>query len=85
MADFVYGLCMITSILCALLLMRGYRQSRTRLLFWSALCFAGLALNSALLMVDLYIVPETDLFYLRTGVALLAITALLYGLIWERG
>lgn len=83
MAEFVYGLCAMTSITCALLLWRGYRQRRTRLLFWSALCFAGLALNNALLMVDLYLVPDTDLFYLRTGIALAAISAMLYGLTWE--
>jgi hypothetical protein len=84
MADFVYGLCTVTSIASAILLLRGYRQRRTRLLFWSALCFAGLALNNALLLVDLYVVPKTDLFYLRTGVALAAVSSMLYGLIWER-
>ena len=61
----------------------GYRRNRTRLLFWSAWCFAGLALNNALLLVDLYVVPEIDLFVLRTSVALLAMLVLLYGLIWD--
>ena len=53
MAEFVYTLCAATSILCAWLLFRGYRRHRTRLLFWSALCFSGLALNNALLLFDL--------------------------------
>jgi hypothetical protein len=83
MAEFVYGLCTITSIVCAVLLWRGYRASRTRLLFWSSLCFVGLALNNALLLVDLYVVPDTDLFVLRTSVALAGMSVLLYGLIWD--
>jgi hypothetical protein len=83
MAEFVYGLCSLTSIVCAILLWKGYRRSRTRLLFWSALCFIGLAVNNALLLVDLYLVPNTDLFVVRTGAALLGMTVLLYGLIWD--
>jgi hypothetical protein len=83
MAEFVYGLCTITSILCAVLLLRGYRQNRTRLLFWSSLCFVALALNNALLLVDLYLVPDLDLFVLRTGIALIGMCVLLYGLIWD--
>jgi hypothetical protein len=84
MAEFVYGLCALTSIICAFLLLRGYWQRRTRLLFWSALCFIGLAINNALLLVDLYVVPGTDLFLPRTGVAVLAIGLMLYGLVWDR-
>jgi len=83
MAEFVYSLCTITSILCAVLLFRGYRHSRTRLLFWSSLCFTGLALNNALLLVDLYLVPNLDLFVLRTGIAFIGMSTLLFGLIWD--
>lgn len=84
MADFVYALCAATSVVCALLLLRAYRAEPTRLLFWSGLCFFGLALNNLLLLVDLYVVPDVDLFVLRTGVALAAMSALLFGLVWER-
>ncbi|MEP7247011.1 MAG: DUF5985 family protein [Gammaproteobacteria bacterium] len=83
MAEFVYTLCALTSIVCAWLLFRGYRQHRTTLLFWSALCFIGLALNNALLLVDLYLFPAIDLFALRTLTALVAVAVMLYGLIWE--
>jgi Family of unknown function (DUF5985) len=65
------------------LLLRGYRRSRTRLLLWSALCFAGLALNNALLIFDLVIVPGVDLSVLRSSVALAAMAILVFGLIWE--
>jgi hypothetical protein len=83
MAEFVYGLCTLTSILCAVLLFRGYRRSHTRLLFWSSVCFVGLALNNALLLVDLYLVPNMDLFVLRTAVAMAGMSVLLHGLIWD--
>jgi uncharacterized protein DUF5985 len=82
MAEVVYILCTATSILCAVLLFRSYRASRTRLLFWSSLCFVGLALNNVLLILDLYFV-SSDLFYLRTWIALGAMAMLIYGLIWS--
>jgi len=68
MAEVVYILCTATSILCAVLLFRSYRASRTRLLFWSSLCFMGLAVNNVMLILDLYVV-SMDLFYARTLVA----------------
>ena len=83
MAEFVYILCAATAALCAILLLRAYRVRRTPLLFWASLCFLGLALNNGLLLVDLYVVPHIDLFLLRTGIALAAMSALLYGLIWN--
>lgn len=83
MAKAVYVLCALTSIGCAVLLLRGYMKSRTNLLFWSSLCFIGLALNNILLFVDLVIVPSVNLELLRSGVALAALMVLLFGLIWE--
>jgi hypothetical protein len=82
MAEVVYILCAATSILCAMLLFRSYLDSRAKLLFWSSLCFVGLALNNVLLILDLYVV-STDLFYLRTLVAVGAMVMLIYGLIWS--
>ena len=83
MAELVYVLCAATSIACAVLLLRGYRRSRMRLLFWSGLCFAGLALNNVVLFVDLVIVPSVDLSLVRSGTALIAMLVLLFGLVWE--
>jgi predicted membrane channel-forming protein YqfA (hemolysin III family) len=83
MADVVYVLCAIVSIVCASMLLRGYRRSRTRLLFWSSLCFAGLALNNILTVIDLMVIPQIDLASLRSGVALVSIGALIYGLTWD--
>jgi hypothetical protein len=83
MALIVYVLCALTSLACAVLLLRAYRQTRTRLLLWSGLCFAGLSLNNLLLVVDTGIGPHVDLSLYRLLPALAAIMLLLYGLIWE--
>lgn len=82
-ANLVYILCAATSALCAVLLYRGYRTSHARLLFWSCLCFIGLALNNILLIVDVRVIPNIDLSAWRLLPALLGVGALLYGLIWE--
>ena len=83
MAEAVYLLCAVTSSLCAVLLLRAYARTDTRLLLWSGLCFLGLALNNALLVVDLMIVPDIDLSTWRLVPAVLGVALLLYGLIWE--
>jgi hypothetical protein len=82
-AEAVYVLCMLTSLFCAFLLFRSYRVHRSRLLLWSMVCFAGLAISNALLVVDLVVFPGVDLRALRTGISFLSISALLGALVWE--
>ncbi len=84
MAAAVYLLCALTSIACAALLIRAYRANRARLLFWSSLCFIGLAVNNVLVFFDLIVVPEVDLRLLRDVVALIALGIMLFGLIWDQ-
>lgn len=79
----VYILCAATSALCAVLLLRGYARTNARLLFWSGLCFAGLALNNVLLVVDVQMIPAIDLSLWRTLPALIGVSLLIYGLVWE--
>lgn len=83
LAATVYLLCALTSILCALLLLAKFRASKARLLFWSSLCFACLALNNVLLFVDVVLVPRIDLSLVRTLPALAGIGLLLWGFIWD--
>jgi uncharacterized protein DUF5985 len=83
MAEIVYLLCAVTALLCAGLLLRSYRHNRTQLLFWSSLCFLGLAVNNILLFIDLVVVPTVDLSTYRALSALLAIGLLVFGLIWQ--
>lgn len=79
----VYGLCVVTSAICAALLLRGYFRNRVPLLLWSGLCFAGLTLNNVLLFIDVHVVPLIDLSAWRTLPALIGVLLLLYGMIWE--
>ena len=83
MATLVYVLCALTSLACALLLLRGYRQSGARLLAWSGLFFVGLFLNNVLLIIDVRIVPQVNLAVIRLLPALVGVILLLYGMIWE--
>jgi hypothetical protein len=83
MAAIVYYLCALTSLACAILLIRAYAERKVRLLLWSGICFAGLALNNALLIVDRIVMPDRDLAILRTLPALVGILVLVYGLIWD--
>jgi hypothetical protein len=78
----VYVLCALTAAVCALLLLQAWSRTRSRLLFWSGLCFAGLTVSNALLVVDLLVVPDVDLFAWRSLTSLVSVGLLLYGLIW---
>jgi hypothetical protein len=83
MAPLIYLLCTLTCLACCGFLVRAWRSSRSRLLFWSALCFAGLSLNNFLLVVDRLVFTTVDLSTLRLATALVALLLLLFGLIWE--
>ena len=85
MAPTVYILGALTSPCCSFLLLRNYVQVRKKLLLWSGLCFAGLAISNLLVFVDLVMLPDVDLYHLRLGTAAVAMILLLYGLIWESG
>ena len=82
MQALIYLMCLGTSLLCAYLLLRAYRRSRMLLLAWSSLCFALLALNNLLVVVDILLLPDTDLTMIRLVASLAAISVLLYGFIW---
>lgn len=83
MEGFVYGLVAMTSLLCAVLLLRAYRRSGLRVLLWSGLCFAVLVVNNTLLVVDKLVLPDVDLQPVRLSITLVALLLLLIGLIYE--
>lgn len=83
MRSAVFILSAITAAGAGILLFRGFVRSRSRLLFWSGVCFLGLAGNSAMLFLDEIIWPQYDLGIIKIAVALAGLAALLYGLIWE--
>ena len=78
----IYLLCALTALACFALLWRAWRANRASLLFWSALCFAGLTASNVLLVVDKLILPEdVDLSPLRLTVSLAALLLLIFGLV----
>ena len=79
----IYLLCAVTSIACAVLLLRGYARSRVRLLLWSGLCFAGFALNNVLLVLAPVFSPDWNALPVREAVALVSAALLVFGLVWE--
>lgn len=82
-AAIVYILSMLTSLLCAVLLLRGYRRGGPRLLLWSGLCFALLSVNNVMLFLDLIVLPTVDLSVWRLLPAVAGVAVLCYGLIEE--
>ena len=91
MRETVYILCAVTSLACAVLLLRGYLRTRARLLLWSCLCFVGLTLNNVLLFVDKVVLSDVadprllGLHYAiwRSIAALAGLGLLVFGLIWD--
>ena len=83
MASLVYALGLFVTLTCAVLLFRAYVRVRGRLLFWSGLCFVGLTLSNALLVIDLVFVPEVSLYVWRLATAAGAMLVLVFGLVWE--
>jgi len=79
----VLVLCVLTSATCAALLFRHYAKVRTRLLLWSACCFALLTANNLFVLADIVLFPEVYLLPFRQISSLGAIAVLLYGFIWE--
>ena len=79
----VYILCLLTSAACAWLLGRSYSRSGVRLLLWSSICFAFLAANNLVLVLDLVVWPEPDLRLPRLVLALAAIVSLVWGFVWD--
>jgi hypothetical protein len=80
-AEAVYLLSTITSFTCSALLLRGYRRTGSRLLMWSAICFACLCVNNVLLCLDLIVFTSVDLSVWRLLPAVLGVALLCYGMV----
>ena len=84
MAGAVYILGALVAFCCGMLLLRGYRRGRQKLLLWSGLCFLGLAISNFLIFVDLILLPTSiDLYPLRLATDCRCHAASALGLIWE--
>jgi hypothetical protein len=83
MAEAVYALCALASVVCAFILLRSHFARRSRLLLWSSACFVLLAVNNVMLYVDRIAVPQVDLTIARSLTASAGLIVLVIGLIWE--
>lgn len=84
MPEVVYISAALLSAACAVLLFRGYSRTNVRLLFWSALCFVALAVNNALLFLDLAVIgPNLDLSLIRGLAGLVGLSLLVHALVSE--
>lgn len=83
MEQFSYVLCSVTSLVCAFLLARHYLKTRSKLLFWSAICFVGFFIENLLTLVDLSFYPKLDLSLGRYLIAFASVFCLLNAFIWE--
>ena len=84
MGEIVYSLCALTSLACAVLLVRSWLRTRARLLAWASACFVGFTLNTLLWVFDLVLYKtEVDLSFARAITAFLSVLALVVGLVWS--
>jgi hypothetical protein len=79
----VYLLSVLVTLACAYLLLRAYLRVRQRLLLWSGLCFVGLTMSNVIVVLDLLVLPNVNLYVWRLGAAAFSMLLLLYGLVWE--
>jgi len=79
----VFFLCLLTSVGCMGLLIRGWWRTRANLILWSSICFILLALNNLLVFIDIIVLPQVDLLPFRQVSSFAAVVILLYGFIWE--
>lgn len=78
----VYALSALASIVCVILLWRGWKRTGVKLIMWAAWCFVGLALNNLMVLLD-HFTPNRDLSEVRALPALFGVLVLAYGLIRE--
>jgi hypothetical protein len=83
MPGLVYILCALTSLGSAVLLWRAVGKPGNGLLFWSGVCFLGMAINNVLMYIDSVLFPTFYMYELPNIVALVSIIILSLALIWH--
>ena len=83
MDKLIYALCALTALACTVLLLRAYLRNRYRLLLWSGLCFGGLTVNNALLVLDKALQVGSDFALWRLAIAFVSTLLLVAGLVLE--
>ena len=81
MPGLVYILCAVTSLGCAVLLLRGSLRTHNGLLFLSSLCFFAMTANNVLLYVNFILLPDVDILIFARLAAVVGVVLLNVGLI----
>ena len=79
MSEVVAALCALAASACVVLLARAWLASRVPLLLWCMICFGGLAINNALLVI--HEIVEEDLRAWVQLPAAIGVGALCFGLV----
>jgi hypothetical protein len=82
-APVTYVLCMLTSIVSAVLLARGVRGPGGRLLLWASIFFVGMALNNLALVIDALYFSGQDWSIVANVIAAVSVLVFVYALVWE--
>lgn len=80
-SEVIYSLCGLTSLFCAWLLIRAYREKHIGLLLWVGLFFVIQGCANVILVIDKLVIPAIDFSLVRSMIGLVAVGVLLYGLI----
>ena len=83
MAETIYVLCFLSSLAASGLLMRAYFATHQRILLWTGLGFVFICLNNLLLIVDLLVIPDTDMSPIRHVTTLVGASLIVFGLVWD--
>jgi CHASE2 domain-containing sensor protein len=77
-----YVVCAAVSLLSAVLLHRGWKRTRSRLVFWVYVAFVFLTISNVLLVWDL--VSAADFARVRPALIAVGLGSLIFGLVWEQ-
>jgi hypothetical protein len=58
-------------------------MTRTRLLLWTAVSFCFFAVNNLVLVLDMLVLPVSDLWAWRQAAAGAGLSVLIFGFVWE--
>jgi uncharacterized membrane protein len=81
MPEVTYVICTLTSLASAVLMLRAIRGPGSRLVFWGAVFFLGMAVNNIALFANAMV--EADWSVVPNIIMLASVAALLYGLVWD--
>jgi hypothetical protein len=78
----VYLLCAATSFTSGSLLLRASLGRHTGLLFWSSLCFFGMALNNLVMYFDSIVFPDVPFSPAANLISVISLALLVLALVW---